>query len=120
MSLTDEVHYKITEAFIDDNSNDIILERRERIQTTAGGFKWQKVADLAPQKGRIVVSAQRGDAVSRTLPDGNILDISATLIFLPGADVQRGDLFLYDGERWAVGRVARVPDWRVSCEVGYA
>lgn len=119
-TVAERTHEKITEAFIDDNPADIVLTRRKRVQTTAGGFVWVDVDPLLAQKGRMVFSSNKGDNLTRTLPEGQVVDVTATLVFAADADVQRGDKFTYEGTDWVVGSVARTPKWRISCEVGHA
>ena len=120
MTITDDVHAKITSAFIDENPTEIVFTRRKRVNTSAGGKTWATDAVLQAQTGRMVFSSNKGDNVSRIRAEGATVDPTATLVFVAGADVQAGDTFLYDSSDWLVKSVARVPAYRTSCEVGHA
>lgn len=117
-TLEDSVRAKLYRRFIDENPSTIIIERGQRVKTAAGGYVWIKTGDVAPQVGRLIYSGNKGDKVTRILPDGAILVITHTLVFMPGADVERLDKFTLDGRSYLIAAVARVPTWRVACEVG--
>lgn len=121
MSIAESMHDANTEAFIRENPSAIRITRRKKVATTAGGFTWEQDGDpIIPQVGRLVFSANKGDNIQRTLPDGQIVDVTATLVMMNDADVEVGDLFQYDGDDWLVAQKSTVPTWRISCEVGHA
>lgn len=119
--IADRVHHKLTKEFIEDNPDDVVLMRRTKTTTAAGGFKWSASSPLAPQRGRLVMSSNRGDKIERTLPDGKVVLVQGTLIFLPGANVQVGDLLDIpepDGvHSWIVVSVSTTPPWRTHVEL---
>lgn len=119
MGIVDSVHRKNTAAFVGENPQDLVVTRRRKVTTAAGGFVWEDTGDLMAQRGRIVRSSNRGAQVERTLPDGNLLIVTATLIAEPGFDLERGDLLTdSEGTEWSVGEVSRTPAWRVNAELG--
>lgn len=119
-TVAEAVHAKNTAAFIDENPTSIVFTERKRVKTTAGGYRWEDQDDLLAVTGRMVFSSNKGDNVQRTLPDGEIVTVSATLILPPGSVAGVGWTFEYEDRKWRVAQVARTPAWRVSCEVGYA
>lgn len=118
MTLTDTLRGRLYQSFIDDHPATIVLQRSPITKSTAGGKLKGAPVNQAAQVGRLIYSGNKGDNVQRTLPDGNVLVITHTLVFMPGANVERFDEFDLDGNHYVITAVARVPDWRVSCEVG--
>ena len=113
-----QLRAKVFQRFIDENPIAVTLMRSARVKTTAGGWSELPPVAQAAQTGRLIYSGNKGDNVERTLADGSVLVITHRLVFMPGANVQRGDYFDHDGHRYRVGWVSSTPDWRVACEVG--
>ena len=117
MSLVESLYEKNTRAFISFNASDLTVIRRIKVATPDGGYRLEIVDPLPAQTGRIIYSNNRGDSQSRETPDGRTVILSATAMFMPGADIQEDD-FLTDGDRlWEVGNVSRVPTWRVTARL---
>lgn len=121
-TISAEVHAKNTEAFINENPTEIVFERRKKESTPSGGFKWVKDRDIEAQIGRIVFSVNKSDSTSRVLPDGEVVNLYATITMRPGADVEYNDL-LHDVQEggivrsWRVITVSHTPSWRTSVEI---
>jgi hypothetical protein len=116
-TLLQRVQEKNTQRFIDINPAEVVIDRRKRVKTPAGGFVWEHVDFLMPQTIRILRSGNKGDAIKRTTPDGRVLIVSAKGMAMPGADIQDGDLFDDGDEHWEVVGVSTVPSWRVAFEL---
>jgi hypothetical protein len=106
-----------TERFISDNPSSVVIDRRKRTKTAAGGFVWEHEDFLMAQTVRIIRSGNKGDSIKRTTPDGRVLVVSAKGMAMPGADIQEGDLFDDGEDHWEVLGVSKVPSWRVSFEL---
>lgn len=121
-SLDHPLHIKQTIAFIDERPEDVVIMRRTRTATTAGGWKYGAPTALPVQRMRKVASALRGAVTRRTTEDGRQVIPTYTMIGLPDADIQEFDVFtLHPGtdkeESYEVVFVSREPNWRTSAEV---
>lgn len=117
-TIQESLRTKVFQAFIDDNPSTIVLQRSARVSDGAGGWIDQAPVAQAAQECRIIYSGNKGDNMERILPDGSVLVITHRVVFMPGANVQRYDWFLHEGDKFFIGNVARVPTWRVACEAG--
>lgn len=117
--LTDELHVVQTQAFIDENPVEIVISRRTKSATASGGWKWGPASPLlSSQTMRKVGSSRLASTIKRTTEDGREVIPTATLIALPDADVEIGDLFDLDGDTFEVVTVENEhPPWRLSAEV---
>lgn len=116
-SVAERFHVKQTNEFIKENKSVVVLHRRRREATAAGGKIWVDDGDVLPQEMRVVQTGNLSDTTSRTTADGRVVKINARGVFKPGADVEVGDLFDLDDEHWEVVTVTRVPRWRVLTEL---
>jgi hypothetical protein len=120
-TIAEVVELKNTQAWIDENSVEVSFMARRKVSTADGGWEWQNEAPMLPQKARLVYSGNKGDSVQRTLSDGQVVVVQATLVFMPGAQVEPGWLCeLNEGgetHQWIVAFVSRTPARRVSAEV---
>lgn len=116
MSVSTRAHSRITRRFINEERQDVVIRRRERIATPAGGKVWRVVGDLPKQDGRQITTSDRG--VVRTSVDGRTLQVDKVLIMMPEADVKAGDLWLETPTLvWEVISVSTDPRWRTSVEI---
>lgn len=111
------LHIKQTQAFIDENSDDIVIIRRTKQDDGAGGYTWSAPVDLPPQRMRKVGQGRIGALTQRTTEDGRVLLPSAVLVALPDADVQRFDHFTLGDVDHEVLWVNTLPEWRLTAEV---
>lgn len=116
-ALMERTQAKNTQLFIKTNPSEVIIDRRKRVKTPAGGFVWEHIDFLSSQTVRILRSGNKGDSIKRTTPDGRVLVVSAKGMAMPGADIQEGDLFDEGGDHWEVITVSTVPSWRVAFEL---
>jgi hypothetical protein len=114
---TDALHIKATQAFINENPEDIILTRRAKVTQPSGGFRWDAGAPLPAQVMRKVAINRVTAAVQRVTEDGRTVFPTAALVALPSADIQSGDLFILAGVPHEVVFVSDRPKWRLQAEV---
>ena len=107
-----------TRAFIKANPISVALQRWNRIQTTAGGYRLEKGDLLMAQEARLVHSQNKGDRFSRTIPDGRVVIEESTLVMESSGDVQVGDTFAAEGKEWIVGSVFTTIHESVNARVG--
>jgi len=117
MTTTQEIHDSNTRAFIDENPSEVVVHRRVRQKTSAGGFVWQVTALLPPQTMRKVSAGRVGAVVSRTTEDGRTVVPTYTMIGVANADIQRGDLAEIGEDNFEVVWVNRSPGWACRAEV---
>lgn len=116
MGIGDATIAASTQAFIDENPADFVFVRPAWEDTPAGGRrKVDPPLTLAPQTGRFVESGLSGDSSVRTLPDGRIVNVAATIVLLPGANVAPLDEVEYRGSTWQVATIKG--RWAVNAEV---
>lgn len=104
-------HRTLTEAFIQENPIDVVFRRRSRVQTNEGGWSLGPEVNQPAQTARLVQSGRVGAAGTRHTPDGRLRDATATLLLLPGANVEIGDLVEIPPQ--AAGDPGLVGDWEV-------
>jgi len=115
MSNVASVHDASTQAFIDEDPSNAVVERRKRTTVGGGGWQWQHVAYLPVQQCRQVLRGNVNDTNQRTLPDGRVVVANSVLVFLLGGDIQEGDLVRIDGVQYEVIRTKAKYD--VTAEV---
>lgn len=96
-----------TRSFIDDNPCTVVFQRRERVKVAGGGYQWRDVGDPLPvQRGRLVFRGNVSDTDRRTLPDGRVVTVQATIVLMSNGDVQESDIATVNGARkWEVVNV---------------
>lgn len=91
---SDVLGRRITTQFIAENPVDVVVTRRTKQATSAGGFKWVNPVDLTPQTMRRVlpnrVSSSEGNR--RTDSSGRTVVPTANLVGQIDADIDRFDL----------------------------
>lgn len=117
MTQTDDYHLAATQAFINENPDDIVLMRAAKVAQPSGGWRLGPPAPLASQVMRKVALNRVTAAVERVLPDGRTVHPTFTLIAMPDADIEAGDTFTLDGAKHEVVYVGDRPRWRLSAEV---
>lgn len=116
MGSADSVIAKSTRAFIEENPFDFVFIRPTWEETAAGGRRKNgPPTSLPPQRGRFVESNLSGDTSLRTLPDGDEANVYATIVMMPGANVQQWDLTTYQGHQYQVVSVGG--RWATDAEV---
>jgi len=111
----DTTYDKSTRAFINEAKLNLVFERAEWVPTPAGGRVRGDFTTLDPQDGRYVESGRLGDRNVRTLPGGRVVEVVATLVLMPGADVRNEDLITINGQRYEVLTVGG--HWATRAEV---
>lgn len=101
-----------TEAFIEENAVDLVFRRRPQTPTLEGGWVLGAEVQLPPQRCRFVQSGRVGAAGQRNTPEGRLRDVTATLVLMPGGDVQIGDLVSIPVQGVG-GDAGLVGDWEV-------
>jgi hypothetical protein len=102
-----------TQDFISENVLDLVFRRRAKVPTNEGGWQWGAVTALPIQQGRFVQSGRVGAAGMRNTPAGRLRDVTATILMMPGSDVQIGDLVDIPAHGIG-GDVGIVGEWEVS------
>lgn len=106
MGIGDAVIAKSTAAFIDENPAIFEFVRPRWETTPAGGRRRvDPPLHIAPQRGRFVESGLKGDRSVRTLPNGRVVNVTATIVMPLGANVEALDEVEYGGQRYQVATV---------------
>ena len=116
MGSAESATLKSTQAFIDENAFDFVFRRPTWENTEAGGRRKNgPPTTLPPQTGRFVESGLSGDRSPRTLPDGRVVNVYATIVLMPDMDVEMLDLTTYKGQQYEVVSVRG--RWATDAEV---
>lgn len=104
------------QAFIDQDSSEVVIIRTEKVDDGAGGKIRQGPEPLDPQTMRLTrLTRTRGDA-PRVSADGNVVDPTWTLTARPGADIKRGDETTVNDHKLEIVFVSNEPSWVVNAE----
>lgn len=98
----------ITEQFIGENQVEVILQRRTKQPTTAGGFKWSAPTSLRSQGVRVVKSPTPAQA-QQTNSDGQLAAVTATMVARLDADIEVFDQFSLDDKTYELVTLLRRP-----------
>lgn len=104
--------------FIREDPTSIRLVRREKIELN-GGWKWGPEVTLPEQITRIVPAKRRyGDATTNT-EAGQVVNWPYILLGRYDMDIQEGDTFTYQGERFQVKSIEQDRDERTAAFLDY-
>lgn len=117
MTLTDPLHLRTTQRFIDQHPTTIVVTRTTSIPDGSGGRKKDNHRTMDPVVVRKVGSQFIAGSSNQVTPIGDVLIPTATLIAMPDVDLQKGDVFRIDGEPWKVEKTDRDPPWRLQAHV---
>lgn len=117
MALDSALHLKQTEAFINERPIEVIMRRRAKVATTAGGHARGPEVPLPPVTVRKVAQGRIGALTERTTEDGRTVVPTAVVIAMPTADIKRGDHFTFNDIDHEILFVNDTPEWRLSAEV---
>lgn len=117
---SDDLAANITTQFIEENPANLVMVRRTKEATTAGGFRWVNPTPQPVQTMRIVLPnrAAASEGNRRTDSSGNVVVPNYLIIGQLDADVQRYDLVTIAGLQHEIVWVTSRPLFsRVVCEV---
>jgi hypothetical protein len=117
MSQSTEEHLRLTQWFIDQNPDQIVLQRRSRVPDGEGGFEFETPVLLPPQEMRKVKRNNQGDTVEIVSSMGQVVIPSYALIAMPDADIRVFDQFQLDGRLHEVVAIVDRPEWRLQAEI---
>lgn len=113
MTVTATWAAKSTQGFIDENPSQVVLTRRARVASTAGGWVDGAATIMAAQEFRLVGTSSN----RRRLDDqGDVMVPDFTMIGMPERDVKEGDTFVVGPLTYRVRKVNRVPAWATRAE----
>lgn len=106
-----------TQRFIDYRPDTVMVSRRDKEATPDGGWKFGAPADVGEVTLRVVEMLRTQATLQRTTASGKLVTPSHQAIALPDVDVERYDMFSWDGMDWEVVWVSHLPDWRTQLEL---
>lgn len=107
----------MTERFINERPIEVVVSRREKIDTPDGGWTFGEPVDLDPQTVRLTELTRAQSPKERTDENGSAVLPTHVAVAMPDRDFQRYDRFNAYGEKWLVVHVSRLPEWRLSLEL---
>ena len=98
---------------------DIILTRRAKVPVPGGGWRFGPPAPLDPQQVTIIPFKRRmSDALVGT-ELGEVVDLPYVVVGRHDLDIQRGDIFIYNGDKFEVKNVDLKTEVRTAAHVDY-
>jgi hypothetical protein len=116
-SQLEATHLDLTQWFINENPDDIVIQRRTRVPDGEGGFTFSAPTLLPSQVMRKVQRGNISDVVQMVNSAGQVVIPSYILIAMPDADIQVFDLFTLDGRLHEVMAITNRPRWRIQAEI---
>lgn len=83
-------------------STELVLTRLVKTKDGAGGWIEGAPRQLDPQVFRIVVFKRRLTQFMDNIEEGEVANLSYTLVGEPDADIEKGDLFVHEGNEYVV------------------
>lgn len=96
---------RLNKAFMNYDPLEIVLTRKAKVDTGAGGWKWAEPTNLEPQLFRMTPFKRRLGLGETNTPDGDITASQFLLMGKVGADVAKGDTFKVDNDNYIVVKV---------------
>lgn len=110
---------KLLKEYIAAEPVEVELQRPIIEKTAAGGLKTTGFTRLPSQTARLVPFKRRLTAITRDTPDGNIIHLEYVLIGHYDMDVQPGDYFEAEGDRFDVISIEPNRAYRTACNITY-
>ena len=117
MTLTDPLHIRVTQDFINEHSVVAIPQRSSRVPNGTGGFTHGVPVVQTPQTVRKVGLNSVTGVTERTTVDGELVLVTAMIVALPDANIQVGDSLAIGPDTFQVLSIAFDPPWRLQAEV---
>lgn len=106
MTTSPAIARAISQKFINENPKAIILERRPRAATTAGGWKLGEPVPQEVQTMRHIPGRMYAESV-RTTANGREVHPTFTLVGMIDANIERYDRYTLDGQEYEVVWIER-------------
>jgi len=110
-----DIQRKITRAFIDTMPVIITLIPRVRAKMPTGGFAFQTLSPREPQKMRLIEPS--GLPILLTGSDGVQREMEMILLGRWDCDLEKYDIFDYDGRSFEVAQLYHFNGWEQRAEV---
>jgi hypothetical protein len=89
-----------TRRYIAKNPSDVVFTHRTRVPDGAGGNTYSEAA-VPAQRVRLIATAPSA-AVERITSTGETMLTEYSILAMPDADIDEGDTFMHDGNRYEV------------------
>lgn len=96
---------KQVNAWRDARPTELVLTRLTKTADGAGGWIESDPRELDPQVFRIVVFKRRLTQFMDNIEEGEVANLSYTLVGQPDADIEKGDLFVHEGNLYVITAV---------------
>lgn len=106
-----------TKAFINAAPSTVILSRAGFTSNGAGGRIQGAPSPLPSQTVRLLIPSANYGQGERQLLDGQVVQVDYIMLCEWDADVERGDWFYKDGEKFEVVSVRTVGDYEKKAEI---
>lgn len=97
----------LTDQFIKENPDNVILRRRSRVATSAGGWAQGPTVEQPEQTFRKIPVGRVSAGANITTPDGKVVVPNFHLVCPLDANIQKDDVFTMDGMEYRVSEVIR-------------
>lgn len=110
-----KVQRAITKAFVDADAEQIVLNRRVKVDNGAGGYRWEE-SPRPVQTMRLNPLSEGGERLNS---DGRMVQSTHTLVGYYGSVIGRFDRFVLNGRPYEVTYVFENNEYQTKAEVVY-
>lgn len=97
----------------------IVLKRKLKIDVPGGGWRWGPETTLRPQTVTLVPFKRRLTEFLVNTELGDVPDLPYTIIGYPNLDIQKDDVFDWEGDTFIVRTLDIKEEVRVAAQVDY-
>lgn len=108
-----KVQRAITKAFVDADSETVVLNARQKVDNGAGGFRWTET----PRQPQVCRLNPLGEGAERLGSDGRMVSSTHTLVGYYGTIMDRFDRFTLGGRDYEITYVYENREYQTKAEV---
>lgn len=106
-------------ALIQADPVDIVLKRRQKIDTPGGGWRWGTTSSLTTQTVTLVPFKRRFSEFLVNTELGDLPDLPYTMIGYHNLNAEKGDTFVWQGDTFEIREKDPKTEVRVMVHVDY-
>ena len=107
------------QALINSAPVDVVLNRKTKVSTPGGGWRWGPSTPLAPQRVTLIPFKRRMTEFLVSTELGEVPDLPYVLLGLWDLDIAEEDWFEHNGDKFEVKTLDLKKDVRIAAHVDY-